>query len=479
MSAGLHAISPLDGRYAEKVASLRAYLSEWALMKYRVLVEVRWLIFMSEHDGISHVRRLSAAETAQLEALESEFDDDAAKQIKALEAETNHDVKAVEYYIRERIGGTSLGDVAASAHFACTSDDINNLAYAMLLRDAMRAIWQPAAQELLLRLRRLAGSTANVSMLARTHGQAATPTTLGKEIAVFAHRLGRQLKQIESQEYLGKFNGAVGAYNAHFFAYPAVDWQGVSRQFVQQLGLEHNPLTTQIDAHDYLAELAHGLMRFNTVLLDFCRDIWTYISLGYFRQKVNAGETGSSTMPHKVNPIDFENAEANQGISSAILAHLAAKLPVSRLQRDLSDSSALRNYGVAIVHSYLALQSTQRGLNKIDIDPHAIAADLDEAWEVLAEAVQTILRKYHVPDAYEKLKAFTRGATITRDHLHGFIRTLDIPDDDKQHLLQLTPATYIGCAEQLALGERDREWTLVTNEIRGKATAEKITESAE
>lgn len=450
VSASLYALSPLDGRYAEKTDSLRPFLSEWALMKYRLRVEISWLIALSEHDGITHVRQFSQAEQNHLEALASDFDDSAARQIKAIEAQTNHDVKAVEYFIRDRLQGTSLSDMAASVHFACTSDDINNLAYAMMFRDAMREVWQPAARSLQQQLELLARAASDVPMLARTHGQAATPTTLGKEIAVFVHRLKRQFCAIDSQEYLGKFNGAVGAYNAHRVAYPDVDWREFSRQFVHGQGLAFNPLTTQIEAHDYLAELAHSLMRFNTVLLDFCRDIWTYISLGLFQQRAATSEIGSSTMPHKINPIDFENAEANLGISSSSFAHLAGKLPISRLQRDLSDSSALRNYGVAIAYSYLAMLSVQRGLQMIDINRAALAAELAEAWEVLAEAIQTILRKYHVADAYEQLKALTRGEPVTQAGLHNLIRSLAIPADEKQRLLQLTPATYTGYAAELA-----------------------------
>ena len=446
----LHAISPIDGRYATKTAPLGPFLSEWALMKYRVQVEVRWLIALSAHEEITHIRRITAGECAILEALATDFDDEAARRIKVIEAKSNHDVKAVEYFIRERLAGTSLHDLADFVHFACTSDDINNLAYAQMFRDAMRAVWLPQATALLNALDTLANATASLAMLARTHGQPATPTTLGKEIAIFAQRLRRQLRQIEAQEYRGKFNGAVGAFNAHRVAYPDVDWRVLSREFVRGLGLAHNPLTTQIEDHDYLAELAHSLMRFNTILLDCCRDMWTYISLGYFRQGIVADEIGSSTMPHKVNPIDFEYAEANLGISNANFTHLAAKLPISRLQRDLSDSSALRNFGVAIAHSYLALLSVSRGLTKVAADPAALAADLDAAWEVLAEAVQTILRKHHIPDAYEKLKTLTRGEGIDRRRLQEFIRSLEIPDAEKERLLQLTPATYIGYAPELA-----------------------------
>ncbi len=451
MTDSLHALSPLDGRYAEKTAALRPFLSEWALMKYRLRVESRWLLALSEEAAVTHVRPFTPAEKDLLESLSADFDDCAAKRIKDIEARTKHDVKAVEYYVRERLRETSLRDVEASVHFACTSDDINNLAYAMMFRDAMRSVWQPAAQAVLERIATLARATAATAMLARTHGQPATPTTLGKELAVFRHRLGRQLKQIEAQAYLGKFNGATGAYNAHRIAYPEVDWRALCRQFVGGLGLAFNPLTTQIEPHDYLAELAHALMRFNTVLLDFCRDVWTYIALGAFRQQAAAtGEIGSSTMPHKVNPIDFENAEANLGISSSGLAHLAGKLPVSRLQRDLSDSSALRNYGVAIAHSYLALLSVGGGLKKLAVDHDALAAELEDAWEILAEAIQTVLRKQGYADAYEQLKALTRGRQVTGARLREFIAGLDLPSDDKTRLLQLRPASYLGYAEELA-----------------------------
>ena len=453
----LRAISPIDGRYAAKTAPLSDYLSEWALMRYRVLAEARWLLALSEHDGITHLRRFSAAEAEVLRGLACEFDDAAAERIKALEAEINHDVKAVELYIRERLAETSLRDVAESAHFACTSDDINNLAYAMMFRDAVGQVWRPQARALIAGLDDLARSNADLPMLARTHGQAASPTTLGKEIAVFAHRLRRQLKQIESQEYLGKFNGAVGAFNAHLVAYPDVDWLAFSRRFVEGLGLAHNPLTTQIEPHDCLAELAHGFMRFNNALLDFCRDMWTYVSLGYFRQKIIAAEVGSSTMPHKVNPIDFENAEANLGMSSAIFAQLADKLPVSRLQRDLSDSSALRNYGVAIAHGYLALLSTARGLTNVEVDRPALDRDLDGAWAVLAEALQTVMRKHHIPGAYDQLKSLTRGAGVDREKLHELIGALDIPESEKRTLLNLRPDAYTGLAKQLALLDYDEE----------------------
>lgn len=447
----LRTISPIDGRYAAKTAPLRDYLSEWALIKYRVTLEARWLAALSENAEIAHVRLFSQSEMDFLNSLAVEFDSEAAGRVKALEAETNHDVKAVEYYLRDRLHETSLRDVAESLHFACTSDDINNLAYALMFRDAIRNVWLPLAQVLIDAIDALARSNAETPMLARTHGQPATPTTIGKEIAVFAFRLRRQLQSIEGQEYLGKFNGAVGAFNAHDLAYPQVDWPDFARRFVEGLGLSYNPLTTQIEPHDFLAELAHSFMRFNTVLLDFCRDVWHYISLGYFRQRVSSGEVGSSTMPHKVNPIDFENAEANLGLSSAGFAHLADKLPLSRLQRDLSDSSAMRNFGVAIAHSYIALHSAKRGLAKVDVDRAALAADLEDAWEVLAEAAQTIMRKHRLPGAYEQLKALARGARVSQDDLRDFIRSLDLPQSEKQMLLELTPDRYTGRAAEITL----------------------------
>ena len=455
----LRALSPIDGRYADKVAPLRDWLSEFALIKFRAVVELRWLRAMSAEAAITHVRAFTPAELALLDALEADFDLAAAERVKAIETRVNHDVKAVEYYLRERLEATSLADMAGSLHFACTSDDINNLACALMLRGAVQSLWQPNARALLDSLYKLAHENADIPMLSRTHGQAATPTTVGKELAVFAHRLRRQLRQVETQEYPGKFNGAVGAYNAHVAAYPNVDWQAVSRRFVGSLGLARNPLTTQIEPHDWIAELAHSLARFNTVTLDLCRDMWLYISLGYFRQQVAAGETGSSTMPHKVNPIDFENAEANLGVSNALLTHLAEKLPVSRLQRDLSDSSALRNVGVAIGHSYLAISSARRGLGKVSADRERLAADLDGEWQLLAEAAQTVMRKHHLPDAYEQLKDLTRGQAITRETLHEFIESLALPGDEKERLLELTPATYIGLAPLLARQKLDTEDT--------------------
>lgn len=443
------AISPLDGRYTSKVAPLQDYVSEWALMKYRVWVEVRWLITMSEQVEITHVRSFTADEVNLLKSLVDNFTDQSADEIKTFERTTNHDVKAVEYYIKQTIGSTSLVDMRESVHFACTSEDINNLAYATMFRNAIQLVWIPKAQAMLNQLEEMSRLLAGVPMLSRTHGQSATPTTVGKELYVFVYRLKRQLKQIQAQEYLGKFNGAIGSYNAHAIAYPALDWHNIARTFVESLDLTHNPLTTQIEPHDYLAELSHKLMRFNTILLDLCRDMWAYTSLAYFKQRVVTGETGSSTMPHKVNPIDFENAEANVGLSNAILDHLANKLPVSRLQRDLSDSSVLRNVGVGIAHSYLSLLSLEKGLSKVVVNRDVLENDLNNAWEVIGEAVQTILRKHGITNAYESLKDLTRGTTITQGAFQDFIITLDIPDTDKQKLLDLTPSTYVGQAEAL------------------------------
>ena len=445
----IRAITPLDGRYAAQVAALADHLSEWALIKRRVQVEIEWLLEMADCADITDMRALSRSERALLRALYENFDDDAAMHVKRIERATNHDVKAVEYYIRERLAGTSLEDVCEWVHFCCTSEDINNLSHALMVKGALQDEWLPQARALVDGVAMLASDTADTSMLAYTHGQAASPTTLGKELAVFVYRWRRQLRQIENAEYLGKFNGAVGGYNAHAVAYPNADWQGISRGFVERLGLTHNPLTTQIEPHDYIAEIFHALTRFNTVTLDFDRDMWSYISLGVFRQKAVEGEVGSSTMPHKVNPINFENSEANIGISSALLEHLATKLPVSRLQRDLTDSSALRNLGPAIGHSLVGLKSAIRGLRQVAVDESLLAAELDDAWEVLAEAVQTVMRKHGSGDAYDMLKAFTRGKTVTQSDMREFVAGLNLPPDDKARLMALTPAGYTGIAPDL------------------------------
>ena len=445
----IRAITPLDGRYATQVSGLGDHLSEWALIKRRVQVEVEWLLEMADCAAITDMRALTSAEQALLRGLVTDFDDDAAARVKSIERTTNHDVKAVEYYIRERLAGTSLEDVCEWVHFCCTSEDINNLSHALMLKGALEEEWLPQAKALVDGVAALAGETADTSMLAYTHGQAASPTTLGKELAVFVYRWRRQMQQIECAEYLGKFNGAVGSYNAHAIAYPDADWQSISRGFVERLGLTHNPLTTQIEPHDYIAEIFHALIRFNTVTLDFDRDMWSYISLGVFRQKTIEGEVGSSTMPHKVNPINFENSEANVGISSALLEHLATKLPVSRLQRDLTDSSALRNLGPAIGHSLVGLKSAMRGLRQVAVDEDLLASELDDAWEVLAEAVQTVMRKQGGEDAYELLKGFTRGQRITETDMRHFVKGLKIPPDDKARLMALTPASYTGIANEL------------------------------
>ena len=445
----IRAITPLDGRYAAQLGGLADCLSEWALIKRRVQVEAEWLLEMAALDEIADMRTLTGAEQAELRALVDDFDDDAAMRVKQIERSTNHDVKAVEYYIRERLAGGSMDDVREWVHFCCTSEDINNLAYALMLKAAIRDEWLPHADALVDSVAALAESAAATPMLAHTHGQPASPTTLGKELAVFVYRWRRQLRQIRGAEYLGKFNGAVGNYNAHAIAYPNADWQRVSREFVERLGLTHNPLTTQIEPHDYLAEIFHALIRFNTITLDFDRDMWAYISRGALRQKPVEGEVGSSTMPHKVNPINFENSEANMGVSSALLEHLATKLPVSRLQRDLTDSSALRNLGPAIGHGIVGLRSALRGLRQVAADADAMAAELNAEWETLAEAVQTVMRKQGAGDAYGLLKDFTRGQIITPAAMREFIGALDLPADDKTRLLALTPAHYTGIAEAL------------------------------
>ncbi|MYE53957.1 MAG: adenylosuccinate lyase [Chloroflexi bacterium] len=445
----IRAITPLDGRYATQVSGLAEHLSEWALIRRRVQVEVEWLVEMADCAAITDMRSLTGTEQEFLRGLVTDFDDDAAARVKGIERTTNHDVKAVEYYIRERLAGTSLEDVCEWVHFCCTSEDINNISHALMIKSALEDEWLPQAHALVDGVATLAAETASTSMLAWTHGQVASPTTLGKELAVFVYRWRRQMRQIANAEYLGKFNGAVGSYNAHAIAYPDADWQSISRGFVERMGLTHNPLTTQIEPHDYIAEIFHALIRFNTVTLDFDRDMWSYISLGVFRQKAVEGEVGSSTMPHKVNPINFENSEANVGISTALLEHLATKLPVSRLQRDLTDSSAMRNLGPAIGHSLVGLKSAMRGLRQVAVDESLLAAELDDAWEVLAEAVQTVMRKQGGEDAYELLKGFTRGQDITKDDLRAFVSGLKLPSSDKKRLTALTPAGYTGIAAEL------------------------------
>ena len=450
----LTALSPLDGRYAEKTAPLRRYLSEYALIRYRVLVEVRWLQHLAGVAGIAELEHLPRPVSDVLNALVDDFSTQDAERVKAHEAVTNHDVKAVEYFLRDKVHelGAEAGNLAAFLHFACTSEDINNLAYASMLRDARQRELLPRMRAFAGELRSRALQFAELPMLSRTHGQTASPTTLGKEIANFVARYERQIESFEAVEIFGKFNGAVGNFNAHVAAYPAVDWIEIGEGFVASLGLSPQRYTTQIEPHDWIAEYCQALMRCDSVLLDFCRDVWTYVSLGYFRSRPVAGEVGSSTMPHKVNPIDFENAEGNIGLAAALLGHLAAKLPISRLQRDLSDSTALRALGSAIGHSYLAVRSASRGLAKLDADPERIAADLDAAWEVLGEAIQTVLRKHGVEDAYEQLKELTRGRAITQESLRAFLGRAKLPEDAKSALLELTPQGYTGIAARLARG---------------------------
>jgi adenylosuccinate lyase len=447
----LTAVSPIDGRYGSKTEDLRPIFSELGLIRHRVLVEVRWLQALAAEPGIPEVPPLSEHAVHILEGLFEGFSEADGHRVKNIERSTNHDVKAVEYFIKERIAGNAeLAAVSEFVHFACTSEDINNLAYALMLREARGQVLLPQMDDVIATLRELAHGLADQPMLARTHGQPASPTTVGKELANTVHRLSRQRHQIAAVPLLGKMNGAVGNYNAHLAAYPQVDWPGLARRFVESFGLELNPYTTQIEPHDSMAELFDAIARFNDVLLDFCRDVWGYISLGYFRQKTVAGEVGSSTMPHKVNPIDFENAEGNLGIANAILGHLVRKLPISRWQRDLTDSTVLRNLGVGIAHTSIALQSALRGVGKLQADPERLAADLDANWEVLAEPIQTLMRRYGLEKPYERLKGLTRGQRIGRAELAEFIDALEIPEAAKAELKALTPAGYTGNAAEQA-----------------------------
>jgi adenylosuccinate lyase len=446
----LKAVSAIDGRYGAQTAPLSEYFSEYALIKCRALVEVEWLLALSSSPSIPDVQACTSEEVALLKRLASDFVEEDARRVKEIERTTNHDVKAVEYFLKERLGETSLRDVREWVHFACTSEDINNLAHALMLKGGIENVYLPLADGLVDAVAALAGATADVPMLSHTHGQPASPTTVGKEMAVFVHRWRRQIRQLRAQEYLGKINGAVGNFNAHTMAYPDAPWERIAEAFVTGLGLTYNPLTTQIESHDYMAECFHTLVRFNNILLDFVRDIWLYISLGYFKQKPVAGEVGSSTMPHKVNPIDFENAEANLGLSNAVLEHLASKLPVSRLQRDLSDSSALRSMGTGVAHACIALNAASRGLKKLNVNHEVLAVDLEATYEVLGEAVQTVMRKAGLPNPYEQLKELTRGAGTDAVSLRAFIDRLDLAPADKERLLNLTPATYVGLAPHLA-----------------------------
>jgi adenylosuccinate lyase len=447
----LSALSPLDGRYASKTDALRPWLSEAAFMKQRVRVEVHWLIALSQAKLPDFPSFSVSAEKVLLELVEN-FSDTDAERIKAIEAVTNHDVKAVEYWMKEKVAGQAeLEKASEFIHFACTSEDINNTSHGLMLTGARKEVIVPKLKEVLAALTAIALSNASVPMLSRTHGQPASPTTLGKEMANIAKRLERAIINIEKVSFLGKMNGAVGNYNAHLSAYPDVDWESFSKEVIEKrLGLEFNPYTIQIEPHDYMAELFDAIARANTILLDMNRDIWGYISVGYFKQKTKAGEIGSSTMPHKVNPIDFENSEGNLGIANALLKHLSEKLPISRWQRDLTDSTVLRNLGTALGHSLLAYDSALRGLGKLETNPSRLAEDLDNCWEVLAEPIQTVMRRFGVPNPYEQLKELTRGKGITPEGLKTFIKGLDIPADAKKSLLEMTPASYVGMAVELA-----------------------------
>jgi len=443
----LTAISPIDGRYAEKTFSLREIFSEYGLIRNRLFVEIRWLEELSAHPGVKEVPELSPAGRKRLEQIAEKFDVNEAQRVKAIEDTTNHDVKAIEYYLKEKIASSrDLAPLKEFIHFACTSEDINNLAYALMLKQAREQVLLPALDSLDKVLTALAKRYAEQPMLARTHGQPASPTTLGKEIAVFVQRLRRQRAGFAQVEILGKINGAVGNFNAHLAAYPSVNWNKLAGAFLKDLGLSRSPATTQIEPHDWIAEYFDALARANTVLVDFCRDVWGYISLGYFVQRTVAGEVGSSTMPHKVNPIDFENAEGNLGLANALFRHLAEKLPVSRWQRDLTDSTVLRNLGVGVAHALIAWQSIERGTKKLDADAWKMGQDLEANWEVLAEAIQTVMRRYGLPEPYEQLKRYTRGKKVGKEALRAFVQGLKLPEKEKRRLLKLTPADYTGDA---------------------------------
>ncbi len=449
--SALSAVSPIDGRYGSKTSALRAVFSEFGLIKRRVLVEVRWLQSLAAHNGVVEVPPLSDSANQHLEAMLDNFNESDAQRIKDIEATTNHDVKAVEYFVKECFeGDPELLAVSEFVHFACTSEDINNLSHALMLRDGMDEVILPAMHEIISSLADIAHSAAATPMLSRTHGQTASPTTVGKEVANVVARLQRQLWQLERVEYLGKINGAVGNYNAHLSAYSDVDWQANAELFVTSLGLTWNPYTTQIEPHDYMAELFDAISRFNTILIDFDRDIWGYISMGFYKQRTIAGEIGSSTMPHKVNPIDFENSEGNLGLANAVFQHLSAKLPISRWQRDLTDSTVLRNMGVGMAYSLIAYQSALKGISKLEMNEQRLASDLDNSWEVLAEPIQTVMRRYGIEKPYEKLKELTRGQDMSREVIQAFVSDLALPQEAKDILLALTPASYIGNAEAQA-----------------------------
>lgn len=450
--SSITALSPLDGRYQSKVEPLRSYFSEFALIRYRVQVEVAWFKALSNEPTLTEIPAFSAETQKQLDDLAANFSVSDGEAVKAIEATTNHDVKAVEYWLKEQLAGNAeAAKVREFIHFACTSEDINNLSHGLMLKSSRDQVMLPTLAKIIATLVDLSHQLADVPLLARTHGQPATPTTLGKEIANVVYRLQRGYRQIEAVEILGKINGAVGNYNAHLVTYPELDWAQFSQEFVEDLGLAFNPYTTQIEPHDTIAELFDAYARVNTILLDLNRDIWGYISLGYFKQKTKANEVGSSTMPHKVNPIDFENSEGNLGIANALLRHLSEKLPISRWQRDLTDSTVLRNMGVGLGHTLLAFDSCAKGLGKLEVNSARLMADIDNAWEVLAEPIQTVMRRYGVANPYEQLKALTRGkGGITKETLRQFIETLDIPASAKKDLLEMTPQSYIGQATELA-----------------------------
>jgi len=447
----LTAISPIDGRYAGKVSDLRPIFSEYGLIRFRTEVEIRWLQHLAECPKIGEIPRLSADAQSQLNALLEGFSLADAERVKEIEKTTNHDVKAIEYFLKEKIANSEeLARISEFIHFSCTSEDINNLAYALMLKHGRDGVILPALDGLIENIKNLALNYAGQSMLSRTHGQSASPTTIGKELANVAARLESQRSQFANIAIRGKMNGAVGNYNAHRVAYPEVNWPELSEAFIRALGIEYNPYTIQIEPHDYMAELFHALSRINTILIDLDRDLWSYISLGYFRQKTVAGEIGSSTMPHKVNPIDFENSEGNLGIANAMLAHLSAKLPISRWQRDLTDSTVLRNIGVAMAHTTIAFQATMKGLSRLELNRSRLEQDLENNWEVLAEPIQTVMRRYGIENPYEKLKELTRGQEISAEKLQSFVKTLDLPADAKEKLLALTPSNYVGYARELA-----------------------------
>jgi adenylosuccinate lyase len=443
----LTAISPVDGRYGSKTAAFRDLFSEYGLIKHRVLVEIRWFQALAANAEIAEVPQLDKAATALLNGIVDNFSLSDAERVKTIERTTNHDVKAVEYFLKEKIKGNAMLEASSEfLHFACTSEDINNLSHGLMLKAGRDDVLLPAMDEIIDTLSKQAQEYASQPMLSRTHGQTASPTTVGKELANVVYRLRKQREQVANIEIVGKANGAVGNYNAHITAYPEIDWPAFSQQFIESIGLTINPFTIQIEPHDYMAEMFDAISRFNTILIDLSRDIWAYISNAYFKQKTVAGEIGSSTMPHKVNPIDFENAEGNLGIANALFNHLSLKLPISRWQRDLTDSTVLRNLGVGFAHSLISYQSLLKGLNKLEVNARAIEADLDSSWEVLAEPIQTVMRRYGIENPYEKLKELTRGKAITQQAFQEFIQTLDIPEDARNKLLALTPMNYIGNA---------------------------------